>query len=111
METMSYHFRVERAERREAISAAVGYGTIIKEKYTRTSEQIMKNISGRYMCVTDTGIIIIKNETKDVIITAYVATMRELLSIYNGMNNIPKFLRTKCDRNQIKYIKNGKTRF
>ena len=64
-EQMTYHVAVQRANRVQHIIDDIGLGQIIKEKYTRFSlEQ-----AGRWICLTDTGITIIKSEDKLKIIT------------------------------------------
>lgn len=104
-EQMSYHVSVQRAERVKHIVNDIGIGQIIKEKYVRFSlEQ-----AGRWVCITDTGITIIKDEKKEKIITMYVTTQRELVSVFGGPKKVPKFLRKKVDSNQSKYTEGGKT--
>lgn len=104
-EQMSYHVSVQRAERVKHIVNDIGIGQIIKEKYVRFSlEQ-----AGRWVCLTDTGITIIKDEKKEKIITMYVTTQRELVSVFGGPKKVPKFLRKKVDSNQSKYTEGGKT--
>ena len=105
MGTMTYHCEVQRADRVKHIVEEIGLGQIVKEKYTRY------NIgeAGRYVCLTDTGITIIKSEDKLTVITMYVTTQRELVAVFGGAKNIPAFLKKKVDRNQSKYTKKGKT--
>lgn len=104
-EQMSYHVAVQRAERVKHIVAEIGIGQVIKEKYVRFSlEQ-----AGRWVCITDTGITIIKDESKEKIITMYVTTQRELVAVFGGANKVPAFLRKKVDHNQSKYTERGKT--
>ena len=102
---MTYHCEVQRADRVKHIVEEIGLGQIVKEKYTRY------NIgeAGRYVCLTDTGITIIKSEDKLTVITMYVTTQRELVAVFGGAKNIPAFLKKKVDRNQSKYTKKGKT--
>lgn len=104
-EQMTYHVAVQRAERVKHIIEDVGLGQIIKEKYTRF------NIgeAGRWICITDTGITIIKDETKAKIITMYVTTQKELVAVFGGTKKIPPFLKKKVDHNQSKFTKEGKT--
>lgn len=104
-EQMTYHCKVERAERVKHIVEEIGIGQIIKEKYTRY------NIgqAGCYICITDTGITIVKSEDKAVIITMYVTTQSELVAVFGGTKKIPPFLRKKVDHNQSKYTQAGKT--
>ena len=103
---MTYHCKVERAERIQKIIALIGLGQVVREKYYRQS-----NLAGhgKYVCITDTGITIVKSEDKQKVITMYVTTYRELVAIYGGEKKIPPYLRKKVDRNQTKYIHNGKT--
>lgn len=105
MEKMSYHCEVQRADRVKHIVEEIGIGQIVKEKYVRY------NIgqAGRYVCITDTGITIVKTEQKDTIITMYVTTQNELVAVYGGTKKIPPYLKKKVDRNQSKYTQAGKT--
>ena len=106
---MSYHCRVERAERVKQIIANVGIGQIVKECYTRNSDRIARGELGCYLCITDTGITIIKTEDKLKVITMYITTYRELVMAYKGVKNIPNYLRKKVDHNQSKFTREGKT--
>jgi hypothetical protein len=102
---MTYHCEVHRANRVKNIIEEIGVGQVIKEKYVRY------NIGepGRYICLTDTGVTIIKSEDKLKIITMYVTTQRELVSVYGGTKKVPTFLRKKVDHNQSKFTERGKT--
>lgn len=104
-EQMTYHVAVQRANRVQHIVEEIGIGQVIKEKYV----QYRIGEAGQYICITDTGITIIKDATKQKIITMYVTTQRELLNIYGGPKKIPPFLRKKVDHNQSKYTQAGKT--
>ena len=104
-EQMTYHVAVQRADRVKHIVDDIGIGQVIKEKYVRFSlEQ-----AGRWVCLTDTGITIVKDEAKENIITMYVTTQRELVSVFGGPKKVPTFLRKKVDYNQSKYTEKGKT--
>lgn len=104
-EQMTYHVSVQRADRVKHIVEQIGLGQIIKEKYTRFN----LGQAGRWICLTDTGITIIKDELKEKIITMYVTTQKELVTVYGGTKKVPAFLRKKVDYNQSKYITGGKT--
>lgn len=106
---MSYHCEVTRHERVQQIIQHIGMGQIIKEKYVGNFDSNTNMAQGKYICLTDTGITIIKSEDKQIIITIYVTTFRELVAVYGGQKNIPSFLKKKVDRNQSYYTKNGKT--
>lgn len=102
---MTYHVAVQRAERVKQMVERIGIGQVIKEKYT----QFRLGEAGRWVCITDTGITIVKDESKQKIITMYVTTQKELVAVYGGTKKIPAFLRKKVDYNQTKYVKEGKT--
>ena len=102
---MTYHVAVQRADRVKHITEEIGLGQVIKEKYTRFN----LDQAGRWVCLTDTGVTIIKSEDKLKIITMYVTTQRELVLVYGGAKNVPSFLRKKVDKNQSKYTQAGKT--
>ena len=104
-EQMTYHVAVQRADRVKHIVEEIGIGQIIKEKYVGYGI----GEAGRYICLTDTGITIIKDEAKEKIITMYVTTQRELVSVFGGTKKIPAFLKKKVDRNQSKFTEKGKT--
>lgn len=102
---MTYHVSVQRADRVKHIVEEIGIGQVIKEKFS----QYNIGEAGRWICITDTGITIVKNATKDTIITMYVTTQRELVSVFGGTKKVPAFLRKKVDHNQSKYTERGKT--
>lgn len=106
---MTYHCKIQRRNRVQHIIDDIGLGQIVREKYIRTQAQIANNEQGTYTCITDTGITLIKTEDKKTVITMYVTTYRELVAIFGGERNIPKYLHKRVDRNQSYYTKNGKT--
>lgn len=108
---LTRHASIDRANRIEQIQNNIGLGQIIKEKYCRSWDKVDAGKNGVYVCITDTGITIVKDELKQKIITIYVTTYRELLVVYQSTNKIPTWLRKKVDKNQSHYIKNGKTKF
>ena len=106
---LTYHASVQRANRVEHIVNDIGIGQIVKEVYRRDFNRVEAGQNGVYMCITDTGITIVKDELKQKVITMYVTTFRELVACYNGINKIPTYLRKRVDRNQTYFTKNGKT--
>ena len=96
---MTYHAKVERIDRRMMIEQRIGIGNVIRESYHNHA----------YNCITDTGIVIIKDEKKEKIITMYVATRRNLMAIYGGLKKVPPYLIRKVDHNQSLFTNNGKT--
>ena len=102
---MTYHARVERANRVKKIIEEIGIGQVIKEQYRGCG----MGKPGRYVCITDTGITLIKDEKKEKIITLYVTKQSELVAVFGGTKKIPPFLRKKVDHNQSKFTKDGRT--
>ena len=96
---MSYHCRVERADRVQHIVSEIGMGQVVKEKFVHNC----------YTCITDTGITIIKTADKLKVVTMYVTTYRELVAVYEGTKKIPPYLKKKVDRNQTFFTNDGKT--
>jgi len=105
-EIMTKHCSHWRAERVQHIINDIGLGQVVREKYVR---DVAAGTAGKYVCITDTGITIIKDEAKAKIITMYVTTFRELVTVYGGQKKIPPYLRKRVDRNQSKYTEGGKT--
>lgn len=106
---MTYHCKVQRKNRVQHIIDEIGLGQVVRQRFNRSIEDALAGKAGTYTCITDTGITLIKTEDKQRIITMYVTTYAELVSMYNGSKNIPAFLRRRVDRNQSFYIKDGKT--
>lgn len=102
---MTYHVAVQRANRIQHIVKEIGIGQVVREQYRGRG----LGQAGCYVCITDTGITIIKSEDKLKVITMYVTTQRELVAVFGGPKKVPNFLRKKVDHNQSKYTQAGKT--
>lgn len=105
MENMTYHAKIERAERIQKIVELIGMGQIIKKQF----RQAEIGSRGNWICITDTGITIVKDADGIKIVTIYVTTQRELVAVFGGPKKVPSFLKKKVDRNQSLYTKEGKT--
>lgn len=101
---MTYHVQYQRADRVKHIIEEIGIGQIVREKYMQAGMS-----AGKYICITDTGITLVKSADKTKLITMYVTTQRELVMVYGGTKKIPSFLRKKVDKNQSHYTHEGKT--
>lgn len=101
---MTYHAQYHRADRMKHIIEQIGFGQVVREKYMQAGTG-----AGKYICITDTGITLIKTADKLKVITFYVTTQRELVMIYGGTKKIPSYLKKKVDHNQSKFIREGKT--
>lgn len=104
--TMTNHCANDRFERIQKIISNIGFGNIVKERIEISSN---RNYARKVLCVTDTGVTIVKSENKMKIITIYVTTTKELIRVYNGRMNVPENIWTKVQYNESRYIRNGKT--
>lgn len=92
---LSEHVVKDRVERLALIGSTIGFGEIIKIKVK----------TGKYgkvkMCLTDTGVTIIKDVTNDKVITAYACKLKELYYLYNE-SRVPKHIYKTVYTNTIK---------
>lgn len=104
--TMTSHCANDRFERVQRIIAEIGLGNIVQERLECSTNARFKF---KYVCITNTGITVVKSQDKQKIITIYVTTINELVRVYNGRMNIPETLWNKVVYNQNRYVRNGKT--
>ena len=104
--TMTSHCAYDRYERIQNIINYIGLGNIVQERIEVSTN---RNFARKVLCVTDTGVTIVKSEDKMRIITIYVTTTRELIRVYNGRMNVPESMWMKVQYNEQRYIRNGKT--
>lgn len=91
---MTYHARYDRADRINAIIDTIGIGEIML---------IVPKNEYREICLTDTGVAIVRTITDKKIITAYVASLQLARTLYEKKFNINKLPKTLFDvvlRNQ-----------
>lgn len=70
--TMTNHAREDRADRLTYIALTIGFGNIVFERK-----------SGEFReCITDTGVLMIKNLTKEVLVTAYIIGIDKAVLLY-----------------------------
>ena len=89
------HLTEDRMDRVVFIATTIGFGEIVEEFY------IEDNHGKHYECVTSTGVIIIKDLSKKVIITMFVGRMAQVKRLY-GNREIPKNLKAVVKRNEKK---------
>lgn len=91
---MSYHLMDDRAKRTEFIIDNIGFGEVVKEKF------YMDEKNGKYWRqLTDTGILIVLNEEHKIIVTMWIATMKQATDIFDG-RRLPNYLYKKVMKNQ-----------
>jgi hypothetical protein len=81
----TYHISEDRLDRAMFIMTTIGIGDVIKEQ-RRVDEQ------GRvsWQCLTNTGVILVMNEKKDMVITLYIAKQPKVSAMYEG--NTPSWV-------------------
>ena len=89
------HLTEDRMDRVVFIATTIGFGEIMEEFY------IEDNHGKHYECVTSTGVIIIKDLSKKVIITMFVGRMAQIKRLY-GDKEIPRNLKAIIKRNEKK---------
>ena len=70
--TLSKHAKIERENRLTYIAMTVGFGQVIRERITDT----------RRICLTSTGVILVKDVEEEFLITAYVGSKEQVSWIY-----------------------------
>lgn len=89
------HLIEDRMDRVVFIATKVGFGEIVEEFY------IEDNHGKHYECVTSTGVIIIKDLSKKVVVTMFVGRMGQIKRLY-GDRKIPQNLLAVVKRNEKK---------
>lgn len=91
---VSWHCCEERTDRMVYIATTIGFGEIVVEHYQATRST--------WACVTDTGVVFIKDFYKKKIITGYIGTYDQILAICSG--NIPFSLKKVVKSNMKKKL-------
>lgn len=97
------HASVERYDRLEYIIDTVGFGErIILEAFIPNEEKITRKIQ-----ITDSGVLLVKPEKEEIIITAWIASIEQAVMVArkSGLTHVPESLYKKVSRNK-KYWKN-----
>ena len=100
----TYHISEDRLDRAMFIMTTIGIGNIIKE-------QKCIDEKGRisWQCLTNTGVILVLSEDKQVAVTLYIATQPKVSAMYEGKTPswVIKMVRKNKElaekQNKIKY--------
>ena len=93
---VSYHFQNDRQGRKERIDRIINnnFGQVVLEEYYK----------GAWRCLTDTGLIFIVSEAKDLILTYYFAPMETVICMYKAMGRkVPQAVENKVRKNAKTY--------
>jgi hypothetical protein len=94
---ISYHISEDRLDRACYIMQTIGIGEIIREQHS-----VDERGRGYWRCFTNTGVMLIMDEPKKMVITLYIANQDQVSSIYKG--NTPSWVFAMVKKN-IKYAK------
>lgn len=96
---MSKHVTTDRMNRMLYIAQYVGWGTPVLEV-------VMPATNNRY-CLTDTGVILVKDVEQEFVITAFVGNMDKVVLMYRtaGYEHVPNRMYQKVVKNKIHVIK------
>lgn len=106
--TMTKHCS-RRIERITHIHKEIGLGDVVCEKYVHTMRDKEFGYGGRYVYLTTTGVILVITEDKQTLITLYLATLAEAISMFKGYAEIPNEVCERIRFNETRYIENNKT--
>lgn len=93
MYILTTHVKKDRIDRYMNIKSFIGLGKIVATTHDRDACQAL----------TDTGVILILNHQKTVLVTCYVATMGQAIKLWKGahqQNKLPRWLYVKVNKNQ-----------
>ena len=76
---ITYHISEDRIDRAVFIMQTIGLGNIIKEV-----RQVDEKGRVGWQCLTDTGVLLVLDEKKEVAITLYIATQPKVSAMYQG---------------------------
>ena len=90
----SNHLRNDRADRINFILNTVGFGKIVK------MVSAARNNRPAWRCITNTGVIVVTDESKTTILTMWIASLKQLEKIYCD-EVIPETLYKRVKANEI----------
>lgn len=89
------HLTEGRMDRVVYIATTIGFGEVMEEFY------IEDNHGKHYECVTSTGVIIVKDLSKKVVVTMFIGRIGQIKRLY-GDRKIPQNLIAVVKRNEKK---------
>lgn len=96
--TMTRHIKEERLDRLTYIAMNVGFGNVVLEQ-PRVEE-------GKRDCLTDTGVLLVKDIMEEVLVTAYIISIDKATAMYkhSGYQAVPTQMRKIIIKNE-KHLK------
>jgi hypothetical protein len=76
---ITYHISEDRLERAYYIMQTVGIGDVIKEQ-----KCIDEKGRTSWQCLTNTGVLLVLDEKKEILITLYIASQPKVSAMYQG---------------------------
>lgn len=75
----TYHISEDRLDRATFIMTTIGIGEVIKEV-----KQIDEKGRVSWQCLTNTGVLLVLDEKKEIVITLYIASQPKVSALYEG---------------------------
>lgn len=94
---VSYHFQNDRTERKMRIERIVNgnFGQIVLEEYYK----------GAWRCLTDTGLVVIVEPKRELILTYYFCPLNTARAMYRAcQRKMPQAVENKIRKNAKKYV-------
>ena len=91
---ITYHISEDRLDRAVFIMTTIGLGNIIFEEPWVDEEG-----KRSWQCITDTGVLLVLDERKEIVITLYIATQSKVSAMYKG--NTPGWLLKVIKKNRV----------
>lgn len=90
--TPTRHASEDRLDRITAIAMTIGFGQVIKERQRED----------KWYQITNTGVMVVRNETKKKVITMWAANMKQISDVYEK-ENIPQSIKNTVKANRKKF--------
>jgi hypothetical protein len=100
----TYHISEDRLDRATFIMTTIGIGEVIKEV-----KQIDEKGRVSWQCLTNTGVLLVLDEKKEIVITLYIASQPKVSALYEGktpnwvFNMVRKNKQYAEMQNKVKY--------
>ena len=92
--TPTRHASEDRLDRITMIALTIGFGRVIKERM----------IDDKWYQITDTGVMVVRNQTKEVVITMWAANIKQINNVYEK-ENVPQSIINTVKANKKKFPK------
>lgn len=100
----TYHISEDRLDRATFIMTTIGIGEVIKEV-----KQIDEKGRVSWQCLTNTGVLLVLDEKKEIVITLYIASQPKVSALYEGKT--PNWVLRMVKKNKVHAEMQNKVRY